>query len=101
MNRTLSGLAVAAAVGTGLLTVTGCGGQKWTEEQKETYNLVTQKGGQTLGYSPASGVKLIEDGGFAFKDLNRNGVLDPYEDWRLTPEERAKDLLTSSMRHPN
>ena len=92
MNKTLSGLAVVAAVGSGLLTVAGCSGQKWTEEQKETYNLVTQNGGQTLGYSPASGVKLIEDGGYAFKDLNRNGVLDPYEDWRLTPEERAKDL---------
>ena len=26
------------------------------------------------------------------QDLNRNGLLDPYEDWRLTPEERAVDL---------
>ena len=29
-----------------------------------------------------------------FKDLNDNGELDPYEDWRLTPEERADDLLS-------
>lgn len=29
-----------------------------------------------------------------FKDLNGNGELDPYEDWRLTPKERAADLLT-------
>ncbi|GAA2686507.1 MULTISPECIES: glycoside hydrolase family 3 protein [Actinosynnema] len=28
-----------------------------------------------------------------FTDLNGNGVLDPYEDPRLTPEERADDLL--------
>ena len=28
-----------------------------------------------------------------FKDLNRNGLLDPYEDWRLTPEQRARDLV--------
>ncbi len=28
-----------------------------------------------------------------FRDLNRNGKLDPYEDWRLSPEARAKDLL--------
>lgn len=38
--------------------------------------------------------KLIEVDGLTFKDLNGNGVLDPYEDWRLTPEERAKDLVS-------
>lgn len=27
-----------------------------------------------------------------FKDHNRNGVLDVYEDWRLTPAERASNL---------
>jgi beta-glucosidase len=31
--------------------------------------------------------------GFAFKDLNRNGVLDPYEDWRLPLEERLDNLV--------
>ena len=29
-----------------------------------------------------------------FKDLNRNGSLDPYEDWRLPVEKRAADLLS-------
>ena len=29
---------------------------------------------------------------FAFKDLNNNGKLDPYEDWRLSVDERASDL---------
>lgn len=28
-----------------------------------------------------------------FKDLNKNGTLDGYEDWRLSSSERAKDLL--------
>lgn len=28
-----------------------------------------------------------------FRDLNRNGRLDPYEDHRLTPEQRADDLV--------
>lgn len=28
-----------------------------------------------------------------FKDLNHNGKLDPYEDWRLAPEARVADLL--------
>jgi beta-glucosidase len=39
-------------------------------------------------------VKIIEKNGLKFKDLNRNGKLDRYEDWRLTPEERSKDLLS-------
>src|ERR1700722_1538086 len=38
-------------------------------------------------------VPLVYSDGLAFKDLNRNGKLDPYEDWRLTPEQRARDLM--------
>src|ERR1700734_1626104 len=38
-------------------------------------------------------VPLVYSGGLAFKDLNRNGKLDPYEDWRLSPQQRAKDLI--------
>lgn len=37
---------------------------------------------------------IIEVDGYQFKDLNDNGALDPYEDWRLTPKERAEDLLS-------
>ena len=33
--------------------------------------------------------QLISVDGLDFKDLNGNGELDPYEDWRLTPAERA------------
>jgi beta-glucosidase len=36
---------------------------------------------------------IIEADGYHFKDLNDNGQLDPYEDWRLSAEERAEDLL--------
>ena len=32
--------------------------------------------------------------GLQFKDLNANGVLDPYEDWRLSVDERVEDLLS-------
>src|SRR5258705_6809171 len=39
------------------------------------------------------GVPIIERGGLRFKDLNRNGTLDVYEDWRRTPAERARDLV--------
>ncbi len=36
---------------------------------------------------------VLQKDGLQFKDLNRNGVLDPYEDWRLSPEQRARDLV--------
>lgn len=75
-----------------LLSLTACNGQKWTEEEHDGYNLVIQKGGQTLGYSPASGIQLLEESGYKFKDLNRNGQLDVYEDWRKSFDERAEDL---------
>ncbi|WP_239644621.1 glycoside hydrolase family 3 N-terminal domain-containing protein [Enterococcus crotali] len=55
--------------------------------------LVENENGATLGYAKNSGVSLIEKDGFAFKDLNQNGVLDPYEDWRLPLEERIEDLV--------
>jgi len=37
---------------------------------------------------------LLKIDGLEFKDLNKNGKLDPYEDWRLSPEERSEDLLS-------
>ena len=73
------------------LCFTSCG-SKYEEKPMGQYNLVIQKGGATLGYSPQSGVQLLEQDGYRFKDLNRDGKLDKYEDWRLTPEERAQDL---------
>ena len=36
---------------------------------------------------------VLKQDGLQFKDLNRNGVLDPYEDWRLSPDQRARDLV--------
>jgi len=43
-----------------------------------------------LGYHSA---KLLLQDGFQFKDLNKNGELDKYEDWRLSDEERSRDLV--------
>lgn len=37
---------------------------------------------------------LLKVGNLSFKDLNRNGVLDPYEDWRLPAGRRVADLLS-------
>lgn len=79
--------------GAALLAMASCGGQKWQEtETGYGVNIITQKGGKTLGYSPASGVQILSDKGYAFKDLNRNGSLDKYEDWRLPVAVRAQDL---------
>jgi len=36
---------------------------------------------------------LLKIKNLTFKDLNRNGSLDPYEDWRLPVGKRAADLL--------
>jgi beta-glucosidase len=35
---------------------------------------------------------IITVGGLQFRDLDRDGALTPYEDWRLTPHARATDL---------
>lgn len=80
-----------AAGALALALLAGCG-PKWKESPKEGYTLVENEGGQTLGYSPTSGVTLLTADRFAFKDLNRNGSLEPYEDWRLPAGERAADL---------
>jgi len=42
----------------------------------------------------ARSVPILEIDGLQFKDLNKNGRLDPYEDWRRPVEERVDDLLS-------
>ena len=79
------------------LFLTGC--KKWSETATGPIKIVANKGGQTLGYATTSGIKLVFNKGFAFKDLNRNGKLDPYEDWRLSADQRAKDLASRMSIH--
>ena len=93
MNRK-SRVSNVVVVGGMLIGLMACNGQKWSEQQVDSFMLVTQKEGPTLSYSPQSGVKLLTEDGYAFKDLNRNDSLDAYEDWRLTPQERAADLAS-------
>lgn len=52
---------------------------------------IDNPGGPRLGLTSA---KTIEKDGLFFRDLEGTGQLLPYEDWRLTPEERAKDLAS-------
>ena len=39
-------------------------------------------------------VPLIHKDGAVFRDLNRDGMLEPYEDWRVSSAVRAADLLS-------
>ena len=39
-------------------------------------------------------VNILKIANLEFKDLNKNGQLDKYEDWRLSPVERSEDLLS-------
>ncbi|MBE6231069.1 MAG: glycoside hydrolase family 3 protein [Bacteroidales bacterium] len=75
-----------------LLAAVSC--RKVSETQVENHIVISQRGGKTIAYSPDSGVKILYDGGYAFKDLNRNGMIDPYEDWRRSSQERAADLAS-------
>ena len=68
--------------------------QQSSTPTENNFKTVINRNGPTLGYSPASGIKILTINGLHFKDLNRNGKLDKYEDWRLSVEERAKDLAS-------
>ena len=68
-----------------------------TENKKDGYFEVTQEGGVTIGV--ADEAKIIQVDGFAFRDLNGNGKLDIYEDWRLDAETRADDLANQMDIH--
>ena len=63
-----------------------------TEQRYSQFILIQQTQGPDLGYNPLSGVSILYQDDYAFKDLNQNGKLDTYEDWRETPSKRAQDL---------
>ncbi len=67
---------------------------KITYTDKDGYRAVEQTAGPTLGYSPTSGVKIIEKNGLAFKSFDGSDTLLPYEDWRLPAHVRAADLAS-------
>ena len=61
----------------------------YTITPKDGYSLITNEGGATLGME---NIRLKEADGLAFKNLSGIDDLLPYEDWRLSPEQRAEDL---------
>ncbi|WP_020531831.1 glycoside hydrolase family 3 protein [Flexithrix dorotheae] len=39
-------------------------------------------------------IELLKEDNYQFKDMNKNGKLDIYEDWRLSTDERVANLLS-------
>lgn len=52
--------------------------------------LFHNENGPTIGVTTCG---VIVKGGLFFKDMDNDGVLSPYEDWRLSHEERAADMV--------
>ena len=77
--------AVAAAASLAVLLV-GCGGSN----ESPTVTVVATPEQPTLTARTKS---LVTVDGKPFKDLNANGRLDKYEDWRLSVDDRINDLV--------
>lgn len=65
---------------------------KWKLVHKQNHERIENEGGKTLSYNPNLGIQIIEKDGYAFKDLNNSGTLEPYEDWRLPLTQRVRDF---------
>ncbi len=66
--------------------------QKWNRTEADGYTIIDNGDGKQLGVAKEGGADIITEDGYAFKDFLHTGKLVPYEDWRLSYEERAKDL---------
>ena len=75
-----------------VLLAAGCVKNEISVERRDGYTVVSQTRGAELGYCDTSGVNILNIDGFAFKDLDKDGELDIYEDWRKPVSERARDL---------
>ncbi|MCF0228781.1 MAG: glycoside hydrolase family 3 C-terminal domain-containing protein [Parasporobacterium sp.] len=59
----------------------------------EVISVTQEYEGKTIVLKTAN-LDIIEADGLSFKDFNKDGELQPYEDWRLSAEERTDDLLS-------
>ena len=93
LRKLLAALIVVTMIVSSLGAFAEEGSAAWTEETTaDGWIKVTQENGPTLGYSPDSGVTILTVDGAAFKDLDKDGELDVYEDWREDAQTRAEDL---------
>ena len=58
------------------------------------FRVTNPNGGARLSVASLDHIVEVKDGAFtySFKDSNKNGELDVYEDWRLDAKERTADL---------
>ncbi|MCG2592398.1 glycoside hydrolase family 3 C-terminal domain-containing protein [Ramlibacter sp. XY19] len=78
MNRTLRRATLPLALAATVVAVTSCGG------------------GNTRFEQPVIGARqkaVLTVDSYRFRDANGNGQLDAYEDWRLSAQARAADLV--------
>ena len=68
----------------------------WSREKTVYGTLIRNEGGKNIGI--AGNVPILEEDGYAFKDLAGTGKLLQYEDWRLDAETRAADLAARLSR---
>ena len=94
MKKMLSGVLAAAMVLGNLTMAMGEAAPAYSEEKVDNWVRVIAAGVPELGYNPDSGVKLLEADGLVFKDLDQDGELDVYEDWREDANTRAADLVS-------
>lgn len=66
--------------------------KKWSLKHTEEGYVIVNQGGAKIDYNPSEGIQILEEDGFAFLDLNGNGRLDGFEDWRNDELERYRQL---------
>lgn len=71
MKKNKFGIILCLAI---LFSATFMGCRKWNETGTGSVRTVFNEGGQTLGYDTASGVKILTNKGFAFKDLKKEDL---------------------------
>ncbi|HSD39533.1 MAG TPA: glycoside hydrolase family 3 N-terminal domain-containing protein [Rhodocyclaceae bacterium] len=87
VDRAHLGFALAGSA----VLLAACGGSDNNNSAPPTTPPVAAEPAQPVITARAKNLMVID--GKQFKDLNANGKLDPYEDWRLTAEQRADDLI--------
>lgn len=67
--------------------------KKWKLVHEDNALMIDNEGGKKLGYNPNFGAGILEQDGYAFKDLNENGSIDIFEDWREPMVKRVEDFM--------
>lgn len=86
---------IACAIAVALLTA-ACGeGQQAVVAQQAAADKTAGSTAESTQQAVLStrAIPVLDVDGLRFRDLNRNGALDAYEDWRLDAATRAADLL--------